>query len=77
MSLNPARLLRLDRGTLGVGTVADITIFDLYKEWKMKDTDLESKSKNCPFLGWDFKGKVTHTLVGGKIVLKNGEICPV
>src|SRR5262249_2359237 len=48
MSLNPARLLRLERGTLATGTVADITVIDPNLEWAVEPERFRSKSRNTP-----------------------------
>lgn len=74
MSLAPAQILKLDRGHLSEGAVADITIFDAEAEWTVDKTKFESKSKNSPFIGWKLKGRATDVLVHGHHVLKNGEI---
>ena len=68
LSLAPARNLNLDRGTLAVGRPADVTIFDPERDWTLDTMQLASKSRNTPFDGWSFKGKVTRTLVGGRSV---------
>lgn len=70
MSLNPARILGIDRGTLVQGAVADITLIDPDAEWVVEADKLESKSKNSPFLGRKMKGRAAYTIVGGKIVHK-------
>jgi dihydroorotase len=64
----PARLLRLDRGTLTAGAPADVTVFDLDREWTFSAGESASKSRNSPFLGWRLKGRAVTTIVGGKIV---------
>ena len=74
MSLNPARILKIDRGTLSEGAAADITIFDPEKEWVFDKEQIESKSHNSPFLGWKLKGKATDVIVGGRVVMENGAI---
>ncbi len=74
MSLNPARILKIDRGTLSAGAVADITVFDPEREWTVDEKQFESKSKNSPFLGWKLKGRATEVLVGGKLVLRDSQI---
>ena len=67
-TVNPAKLLNLDRGTLSVGKPADITIFDPDKEWIVDKEDSESLSRNTPFHGWKLKGKAVATIVSGKKV---------
>lgn len=64
----PARLLKLDKGTLGVGKDADVTVFDADAEWTYDRMASASKSRNSPFGGWRMKGRVTATVVAGKIV---------
>ena len=69
LSVNPARIMNLEgRGTLAVGSHADVTIFDPGKKWTFHAADSLSKSKNSPFDGWKLQGKVVATIVGGKIV---------
>src|SRR3954447_4433575 len=68
-SSNPARLLNLRaRGSLAVGSHADVTIFDPAKRWTYDAERSLSKSKNSPFGGWQLHGKVTATIVSGNIV---------
>ena len=68
LSVNPARMFKLDRGTLKPGSVADVTIFDPEKEVKV-DLDMSrSKSRNSPYHGWEFKGAPVTTIVDGQIV---------
>jgi len=71
MSLKPARILGLDRGTLTQGAAADITVIDPEAEWTVDAGKLASKSKNSPFLGMKMKGRAAYTIVSGKIVYKN------
>ena len=71
MSLNPARILGLDRGTLQVGAPADVTVIDLDREWVVTEELLASKSKNSPFLGMTLKGGAAYTIVGGKVVYQS------
>ncbi|BCG47583.1 Dihydroorotase [Citrifermentans bremense] len=68
MSCNPAKILGLDRGTLKVGAVGDVTVIDPSKEWQVEAAKLESKSKNSPFLGWKLKGRAVYTVVKGQVV---------
>jgi len=64
----PARLLRLDKGTLSIGADADVTVFDPDREWVFEKERMGSKAPNSPFLGWRRNGKAVATIVGGKIV---------
>ena len=70
LSCNPAKILGIDRGCLKPGAVADVTIIDLKRKWKVTAEKLESKSKNSPFLGWEMKGGVAYTIVKGQVVHK-------
>jgi dihydroorotase len=65
-TVNPARLLNLQKGTLSIGADADVTVFDPDCEWVLDREDSASKSKNSPFFGWKFKGKAIVTIVAGK-----------
>jgi dihydroorotase len=67
LSVNPALILRLDKGTLSVGADADMTVIDPNLEWTVDAAQFKSKSKNTPFEGWKLKGKAVRTMVGGKI----------
>jgi dihydroorotase len=64
----PARLLRLEKGTLSVGADADVTIFDLDCEWVYDRSKTASKGLNTPFHGWPLKGKPVATVVAGRKV---------
>lgn len=68
MALNPARLLRLESGTLGVGEAADITVVDPELNWTVEPARFLSLSRNTPFAGRRLKGKAMLTIVAGEIV---------
>ncbi|KXG74294.1 dihydroorotase [Thermotalea metallivorans] len=74
MSCKPATILGLDKGTLVVGSVADLVILDLEEEGVIDACRFVSKGKNTPFHGRKVFGKVLYTLVGGKVVVEKGEI---
>jgi dihydroorotase len=67
-TVNPARLLRLQKGTLSAGADGDVTIIDADREWIYDVEKTASKSRNSPFHGWELKGRAVATIVGGKIV---------
>ena len=74
MSLNPSRILGISKGTLSVGSGADVVIFDPKKPWKVDIDKLHSKSKNSPFDGFELYGKPEYVIVGGEIVINSGEL---
>ena len=72
-SYRPAELLKIDRGTIEVGKIADIVIFDPNERYVYTEDMIVSKSKNSPFIGKELKGKVKYTIVSGRIVYKDKE----
>lgn len=68
----PEKLLKLDRGTLSVGAVADVTVFDPDRKWVFGPDATFSKSHNSPFNGWELQGRATMTIVAGEIVWNEG-----
>jgi len=66
MSTGPAALCHLVGGSLAPGSPADLTLLDLETSWVIDADDFESKSRNCPFIGWRVQGKPRHTMVGGQ-----------
>lgn len=73
-TFNPASILGLGKGSLEVGSDADITIFEPKTKWTFTKEDIESKSKNSPFVGEELIGRVSEVVVGGKLFLKNGSL---
>jgi dihydroorotase len=72
LTVNPGTILNIQKGTLSVGSDADVTILDTEREWTVKKEEFVSKSKNTPFAGFKLKGAVSMTIVGGKIVYDSG-----
>jgi dihydroorotase len=68
LTLQPARILGLDKGRLKVGADADLTLIDLAREQTVDVNQFKSKSRNSPFQGWKLKGLAILTIVGGRIV---------
>ena len=66
----PARLLRINGGTLSIGAPADLTLIDPALEWTVRIDKFESASRNSPFDGWKLKGRAVRTIVEGKTVWK-------
>lgn len=74
MSINPARILGLAKGTLSVGADADITVVDPALREKVDVNRFASKGKNSPFNGWELTGLPVATIVGGRVVMKDREL---
>jgi dihydroorotase len=68
LALAPARVARLDAGTLAVGALADVVVIDPEVRWKLDASNLHSRSTNTPFLGREMVGRAVLTLVGGETV---------
>jgi dihydroorotase len=69
-TVEPARLLRLNAGTLSKGAAADVTLIAPDLEWTVDAVKFQSISRNSPFDGWKLKGRAVRTIVGGKTVWK-------
>jgi dihydroorotase len=73
LSVNPARILRVAGGTLSEGAPADITIIAPDLNVRIEARSLRSRSKNTPFDGWQLRGGVAATIVGGRTLFANAE----
>ncbi|MDA7857917.1 dihydroorotase [bacterium] len=73
LTCNPAKILKLNKGSIKIGDDADITIIDLNLE-KITTKDFASKSRNSPFIGKKLKGFAVATIVAGQVIMKDGEI---
>ena len=67
-SLHPARILKLERGTLAKGVQADITVIDPDLPREVRSAEFSSRSRNTPFEGWRLRGGPVMTIVNGKVV---------
>jgi dihydroorotase len=67
VTVNPAKVLSIDRGTLKPGAPADVTIIDPNAAWTIDVTKFRSKSRNCPFDGWKVTGRTRAVIVGGVV----------
>ena len=71
LSVNAARVIKVPGGTLAAGAPADITVLAPDMKVTVRAQHLQSKSKNTPFDGWEFRGGVAATIVGGRFVYRN------
>lgn len=68
LTIQPANILNINAGSLGVGKPADVCIFDPTQHWKIDKAQLLSMGKNTPFHNWELKGLVKYTIKSGKLV---------
>jgi dihydroorotase len=68
MSVNPARILRVPGGSLAPGAPADLTILAPELRARIEARSMRSRSKNTPFDGWELRGSVAATIVGGRVL---------
>lgn len=68
LTVNPARLLGLEAGTLSLGAAADVTLIDPEMEWTVDASKFQSASRNTPFDGWKLRGRAVRTIVAGQTV---------
>jgi dihydroorotase len=68
MTRGAAKIFGLPGGTLGVGSPADIVVFDPSARGTVDAATGRSKSRNTPFHGWELPGRVRYTIMGGKLV---------
>lgn len=73
MTVNPAGVLRINKGRLSLGGDADFTIFDPDEVWTVDPERFASKGRNTPFAGRKLRGKVKYTIVEGKILYQDGQ----
>ena len=74
MTAAPAKVLRLESGSLQAGKAADITVIDPEAAWTVDPSKLHSRSKNTPLGGRKLVGKAVVTIVDGRVVAENGEV---
>jgi dihydroorotase len=66
----PADILGLPYGRLNIGATADVCVFDPDDDWTLIADAMRSEGHNTPFDGWDFPGRITHTLFNGRVVYR-------
>jgi dihydroorotase len=77
MTILPARIFGLEGdgiGSLRPGDRADVTVIDPEMKWRVDANAFYSKGRNCPFHGWPLHGKAIMTIIGGQVVMQDGEV---
>src|SRR5436190_169812 len=74
LSINPARILRIPGGSLSDGAPADLSILAPGLNVTIDAKTMRSRSRNTPFDGWQLRGGVAATMVGGRVVYRNSEV---
>lgn len=72
LTIYPAKIFKMDRGTLSENAAGDVTIIDPDETWTVDPGKFLSRSRNTPFAGWKMKGRVLKTIVGGQVVWSAG-----
>ncbi len=67
LTINPALLLGIPRGTLKPGADADVTLIDPSARWTIDPSQFRSRSRNCPFAGWEVRGRAYTVIVSGEV----------
>jgi dihydroorotase len=75
VTIGPSKVLGLDDnggGSLTIGKVADVSVLDLEQPWQVTPETLYSHGHNTPVMHWQLKGRVSHTLVDGRMAFELG-----
>jgi dihydroorotase len=75
-TVEPAKLLKIEAGTLSAGGRGDVTIIDANLDWTVNTSEFESLSRNTPFSGWKLKGRAVRTIVNGETVWESSQTKP-
>ena len=67
---NPAKILGIDKGSLQIGSDADLCVVDINKPWVVNKANLLSKSKNTPIEDRKLQGQIIKTFIKGEIVFE-------
>jgi dihydroorotase len=70
VSIDAAKIAGLEAGTLSVGAAADLCLFDPHEHWLVSKEAIVSQGKHTPFLGYELKGRVRTTIIGGDVVFQ-------
>ena len=75
VSTNPAKLFGIypEKGSLEVGTDADLTILDPNERWTLEDDKMHSASHYTPYRHFEVHGRVRTTILRGKVIMENGQ----
>jgi dihydroorotase len=77
MTAGPAAVLGIEAPALREGARAEVAFLDPEQEWTVEPGRFESKARNCPFAGRMLRGRVMATVVGGRVVMREGQVLEV
>jgi len=72
LTCNPANTLNIAAGTLDIGAPADLCLFETDIDWQLDENSVRSRGKNSPFIGWNFRNRVKHTIINGALEYSAG-----
>jgi dihydroorotase len=72
LTVTAARAAGIEAGTLAAGAAADVTVIDPQVRWTIEPEEFASRARNCPFAGWEIRGRAVMTIVGGRLVYELG-----
>jgi dihydroorotase len=68
LTSNPANTLNSAAGTLTIGAAADLCLYENNIDWQLDENNMHSRGKNSPFIGWNFRNRVKHTIINGTLI---------
>ena len=71
LSIRPRKILNIKCPEIEIGNLANLTLFDPEKKWIYKESDISSKSKNSPFINYEFTGKICGIFNNGQIKINH------
>jgi dihydroorotase len=74
MTIFPANVISAPLGTLSAGAPADVTIIDPDEKWVVDVNKFASRSRNCPYNGWELSARATTTIVAGEVRHQIGDM---
>lgn len=68
LTKTPAEILGINSSTFEIGATADLCLYQSDTDWQLDESNMVSRGKNSPFVGWNFRNRVKHTIINGRLV---------